>query len=83
MSAVRPVAMSLAVVLIAIQNMSCRRDEAARPERAPLSVRLETIEAKPHVAAEEVVGTVRPKLRSIIEAKISGRVEKMLAVPGQ
>ena len=40
-------------------------------------------EAKTHVAVEEVVGTVRPKLRSDIEAKVSGRIEQMLAVPGQ
>lgn len=35
------------------------------------------------VAIEEVVGTVRPKLRSDIEAKVSGRIEQMRAVPGQ
>jgi membrane fusion protein (multidrug efflux system) len=29
------------------------------------------------------VGTVRPKLCSVIEAKISGRIERMLVVPGQ
>jgi RND family efflux transporter MFP subunit len=47
------------------------------------NVRVQTIEAKPHVAAEDVVGTVRPKLHSVIEAKVTGRIEKMLVTPGQ
>jgi len=46
-------------------------------------VRVETIELKPHVATENVVGTVRPKLQSAIEAKVSGQIDKMLVVPGQ
>ena len=35
------------------------------------------------VAIEEVVGTVRPKLRCDSEATVSGRIEQMSAVPGQ
>lgn len=77
------VATALVPVLVVSLYVDCRRDEATHSELAPVSVRLETIEAKPHVAAEEVVGTIRPKLRSVIEAKISGRIEKMLVVPGQ
>ena len=46
-------------------------------------VRVETIEKKQRMATEEVVGTVRAKLRSVVEAKISGRIEKLLVVPGQ
>jgi RND family efflux transporter MFP subunit len=72
----------IAILFVRVQG-GCRREQAARPELAAVPVRLQTIEAKPHVAAEEVVGTVRPKLRSVIEAKISGRIEKMLVVPGQ
>jgi RND family efflux transporter MFP subunit len=59
------------------------------PEQKPseslpaLSVRAQTVESKKRVATEEVVGTVRAKLRSVIEAKVSGKVERMLAVPGQ
>jgi len=36
-----------------------------------------------HLASEEIVGTVRPKLSAAIAAKISGTIEQMLAVPGQ
>lgn len=47
------------------------------------TVRAQTIESKTRVATEEVVGTVRAKLRSVIEAKVSGKIEKLLVVPGQ
>lgn len=53
---------------------------------APLptvTVRAHTIASRQHVATEEVVGTVRPKLRSIIEAKVSGTLARMVVVPGQ
>lgn len=55
----------------------------ASPPQAPIAVRVQTVESKTRVATEEVVRTVRAKLRSVIEAKVSGKIEKMLAVPGQ
>lgn len=47
------------------------------------SVQVQTVERKSRAATEDVVGTVRPKLSAAIEAKISGRIEQMLVVPGQ
>ena len=38
---------------------------------------------KARTSNEEVVGTVRPKLQSIIEAKVSGRIETLAVAPGQ
>jgi RND family efflux transporter MFP subunit len=35
-----------------------------------------------HARPRSTVGTVRPKLQSVIEAKVSGQIEKMLVVPG-
>jgi RND family efflux transporter MFP subunit len=46
-------------------------------------VRVQTVEAKSHMATEEVVGTVRAKLHAVLEAKVSGRLESMLATPGR
>jgi membrane fusion protein, multidrug efflux system len=71
---------ALAMLLLA----GCHKKRTSSPEALPSAlVRVQTIEAKPHVAAEDVVGTVRPKLHSVIEAKVSGRIEKMLVTPGQ
>jgi membrane fusion protein, multidrug efflux system len=53
------------------------------PSLPAASVRAQIVESKKRVATEEVVGTVRAKLRSVIEAKVSGRIEQMLVVPGQ
>jgi RND family efflux transporter MFP subunit len=47
------------------------------------SVRTQIVESKKRLATEEVVGTVRARLRSVIEAKVSGKLEQMLVVPGQ
>jgi membrane fusion protein (multidrug efflux system) len=40
-------------------------------------------EAKPLLATEEVVGTVRSKTRAVIEARVGGRIELLAASPGQ
>ena len=47
------------------------------------TVHAQTVERKSRAATEDVVGTVRPKLSAAIEAKVSGRIEQMLVVPGQ
>ncbi|HZI31689.1 MAG TPA: efflux RND transporter periplasmic adaptor subunit [Candidatus Binatia bacterium] len=57
--------------------------EPARTELPAATVQVQTVEKKSRVATEDVVGTVRPKLSAAIEAKISGRIEHMLVVPGQ
>lgn len=41
------------------------------------------VASKPRIATEEVAGTVRAKLRSVLEAKVSGKLEQLLVVPGQ
>ena len=46
-------------------------------------VRVQAVERKSRAATEDVVGTVRPKLSATIEAKVSGRIDKMAVVPGQ
>jgi RND family efflux transporter MFP subunit len=46
-------------------------------------VRTQVVEAKKNLATEDVVGTVRPKLRATLEAKVSGRIDKMLVSAGQ
>jgi len=61
-----------------------QKSERAAPQSLPsASVRVQVVESKKRVATEEVVGTVRAKLRSVIEAKVSGKIEQLLVVPGQ
>jgi RND family efflux transporter MFP subunit len=48
-----------------------------------IPVAVQKVEAKKHVAVEEVVGTVRAKFRATISPKVSGRIEKLLVAPGE
>lgn len=48
-----------------------------------VAVKTQSVISAPHMATEEVVGTVRSKLRAAVEAKVSGRVLEYTAVPGQ
>jgi RND family efflux transporter MFP subunit len=49
----------------------------------PVQVCTQTVEARPLISMEEVVGTVRAKLRATIEAKTSGRITDLPVVLGQ
>ena len=72
------------VLVLALGACSKKPHEMALGDDLPaVAVHVQTVESKPHVATEEVTGSVRAKLHSGIEAKITGRIEKMLVVPGQ
>ena len=61
-----------------------RKAEPVAGQFLPVAtVRVQVVESKSRVATEEVVGTVRAKLHSVIEAKVSGKIEQMLVTPGQ
>lgn len=53
-----------------------------KSEQPPALVTTTQVKLAAHVAAEEVVGTVRSRLRALVEAKVSGRVLEYSAVPG-
>lgn len=60
------------------------KKESASAETLPaVAVRVAAVEQKARPSSEEVVGTVRAKLRAAIEAKVSGRIEALLVAPGQ
>jgi RND family efflux transporter MFP subunit len=70
---------------VALALAACHKSPEQKPAAnlPPVTVRAQTVESKRRIATEEVVGTVRAKLRSVIEAKVSGKIERMLVVPGQ
>jgi len=74
----------IAVGLSALLTGCGHKSKPVEPKPLPTAtVRVQAIESKSRVATEEVVGTVRAKLRSVIEAKISGKIEQVLVAPGQ
>jgi RND family efflux transporter MFP subunit len=56
---------------------------AGKPDLPAAAVRTQAATSQPHIATEEVVGTVRSKLRAAVEPKVSGRVLEYTAVPGE
>ena len=75
-----PITASLALALSA-----CHKAPHSSAEKSPsvVTVRVETIEAKPHPVTEEVIGTVRAKIRAAVEARVSGRITRMAVDLGQ
>jgi membrane fusion protein (multidrug efflux system) len=78
-------AFTMAAVATVAVLAGCHKEKPAASEQAlpTANVRATPARADSHLATEEVIGTVRPKLRATVEAKISGRIEHMLAVPGK
>jgi membrane fusion protein, multidrug efflux system len=76
---------SLLIFSLAVPIIGCRQ-ETATPASArlpALAVRVQMIQPQQHLATEEVMGTVRARSRATVEAKFSGRIDKMLVAPGQ
>ena len=74
------------LLAVAMLAAGCRKQPNAGATSQDLptaTVRVQTVESKSHPATDEVVGTVRAKLRASIEAKASGRIEKMPVTLGQ
>jgi len=64
--------------------VACHTKKESGPESlVPVAVRTVLVENKTRPSGEEVVGTVRAKLRAAIEAKVSARIEALLVAPGQ
>lgn len=78
---IKPIGLCLAAFLV-----GCGRShESNRAEQQlpAATVRVQQVVSKEHQANEEVVGTVRAKLRATMEAKVAGRILEMPVVAGQ
>jgi RND family efflux transporter MFP subunit len=74
----------VAAITIAPLLTGCHKTPVQTQAEMPsATVHVQLAERKTQAATEDVVGTVRPKLSAAIEAKVSGRIEKMLVMPGQ
>ena len=76
-------ALPVGVVFLAGCHKAHQGHTAAELELPSVQVCAQTVEAKPLVSVEEVVGTVRARLRATIEAKTTGRITDMPVVLGQ
>jgi RND family efflux transporter MFP subunit len=86
MSALRTLPFVLISAVLAGLLAGCGHKEthpASAPELPAVAVHTQTVESKKFTSTEEVVGTVRAKLRATLEAKVSGRINEMPVVLGQ
>jgi RND family efflux transporter MFP subunit len=75
---------SLLTIVAALAPVACHSKKENAPESLPpVAVRTVVVESKARPSSEEVVGTVRAKLRAAIEPKVSARIEALLVAPGQ
>lgn len=74
-------------MVAAIWLAGCGENKQSSPPQSTTlpsaQVQIQTVQTTPYPTTENAVGTVRPKLSAAIEAKVSGRIERMLVVPGQ
>lgn len=70
---------------LAVTLTACHRNpEPAAPLDLPAAkVRVQAVENKARTATEEVMGTIRARHRAVLEAKVSGGIEKLPVVLGQ
>jgi len=74
------------LMLAALLVSACHNKESSATPAASgpaVAVELTPATLETHQATEDVVGTVRSKLRAVIEAKVSGRLLQYRADPGQ
>jgi RND family efflux transporter MFP subunit len=75
---------SLLTMVAALALTACHsKKENASESLPPVAVRTVVVESKARPSSEEVVGTVRAKLRAAIEPKVSARIDTLLVAPGQ
>jgi membrane fusion protein (multidrug efflux system) len=75
---------SLLAIVAALTPVACHsKKQNASESLQSVAVRTVMVESKARPSSEEVVGTVRAKLRAAIEPKVSARVETLLVAPGQ
>jgi len=79
-----PLAAMLSVLAVGLSACSKHTPPTAqRPGLPTVSVRVQQVSQASHEAFEQAVGTVQARLRSVVEAKVSGRVENMPVATGQ
>lgn len=76
-------AMALAAVLFTGCGRKPHTHPTAQADTPTAQVRVKSVESKQRALTEEVLGTVQAKLHATLEAKLSGRIDKMPVLLGQ
>jgi RND family efflux transporter MFP subunit len=73
------------LAVVATLGWGCHREPEAKsvPTLAAATVRTAPVQENRHPMIEEIMGSVRSRTRAVMESKVSGRIERMHAVPGR
>ena len=74
---------TLLLAALALNGCGRKPRDASAHSLPTAVVHTQMAENKSRAATEDAVGTVRARLRAVIEAKVSGRIEQLPVVPGQ
>lgn len=84
MTSIRSHSKLFAVAALAAVLMACSKSAPAQKQQLPTAkVSVRAVTSQSHTVNEAVMGTVRPKLKAALEAKIAGRIEQLPVVQGQ
>ena len=78
--------LALVLTVFVSAGLGCHRESAPAGSGVTLpavEVGVGAVAAGRHQSVEDVVGTVRARRRAVIEAKVSGRIVSLTAVPGK
>lgn len=75
----------ISILVAGLLSAGCRREAVpVVTETLPVAqVRTAAVVRRVEPVTEDVMGTIRSRVRATVEAKIAGRVESVLAAPGQ
>jgi RND family efflux transporter MFP subunit len=76
-------ALALATLLVPGCGRKPDTHLTSQPDLASAQVQVQTAESRQRATTEELVGTVQAKLHATLEAKLSGRIDKMPVLLGQ
>jgi RND family efflux transporter MFP subunit len=76
---------STIVILLTLTGCGSKQEKKQKTSASlpTVQVRVISVQNKPRAITEEVVGTVRARLRATLEARLSGRIEKIPVVLGE
>ncbi len=83
---IKPHTLTTAAAALLLSLSACSRHSESPAQQTSLptaKVQVHTVGEASHEAFEEAVGTIQAQLRAVIEAEVSGRVEKMPVITGQ
>lgn len=84
MTRIRTYSKLFAVLILAAVLTACSKSAPSPKETLPTAkVSIRVINSQSHTSTEPAMGTVRPKLRATLEAKIAGRIDQLAVVQGQ